>query len=152
MEDVVGVLRGVRGRTVDTVYDLFFTDKRIIAAILIHPSDFNDIYGKIDLTTLVFGNFPKQRAAKMRSLNLIESRRAAFDNKSVDEILTLHRSNFGIDYENILYVTVKRGFLTRSLEFAVKNPPQKKVNFSLEEGQIAEAEELAKKVFPGKAK
>jgi hypothetical protein len=85
LEDVVGVLRGVKGRTVDTVYDLFFTDKRIIAALLIHPSDFNDIYGKIDLTTLVFGNFPKQRAAKMRSLNLIESRRAAFANKSVDE-------------------------------------------------------------------
>ncbi len=151
MEDVVGVLRGVRGRTVDTVYDLFFTDKRIIAAILIHPSDFNDIYGKIDLTTLVFGNFPKQRAAKMRSLNLIESRRAAFANKTVDEILALHRSNFGIDYENILYVTVKKGLLTKSLEFGVKNPPQKKVNFSLEEGQIAEAEELVKKVLPGKA-
>jgi hypothetical protein len=151
LEDVVGVLRGVRGKTVDTVYDLFFTDKRIIAAILIHPSDFNDIYGKIDLTTLVFGNFPKQRAAKMRSLNLIESRRAAFDNKSVDEILALHRSNFGIDYENILYVTVKKGLLTKSLEFGVKNPPQKKVNFSLEEGQIAEAEELVKKVLPGKA-
>ena len=151
MEDVVGVLKGVRGRTVDTVYDLFFTDKRIIAAILIHPSDFNDIYGKIDLTTLVFGNFPKQRAAKMRSLNLIESRRAAFANKTVDEILALHRSNFGIDYENILYVTVKKGLLTKSLEFGVKNPPQKKVNFSLEEGQIAEAEELVKKVLPGKA-
>jgi len=151
LEDVVGVLRGVRGRTVDTVYDLFFTDKRIIAAILIHPSDFNDIYGKIDLTTLVFGNFPKQRAAKMRSLNLIESRRAAFANKTVDEILALHRSNFGIDYENILYVTVKKGLLTKSLEFGVKNPPQKKVNFSLEEGQIAEAEELVKKVLPGKA-
>ena len=151
MEDVVGVLRGVKGRTVDTVYDLFFTDKRIIAALLIHPSDFNDIYGKIDLTTLVFGNFPKQRAAKMRSLNLIESRRAAFANKTVDEILALHRSNFGIDYENILYVTVKKGLLTKSLEFGVKNPPQKKVNFSLEEGQIAEAEELVKKVLPGKA-
>jgi len=150
LEDVVGVLRGVKGRTVDTVYDLFFTDKRTIAALLIHPSDFNDIYGKIDLTTLVFGNFPKQRAAKMRSLNLIESRRAAFANKSVDEILALHRSNFGIDYENILYVTVRKGFLTKSLEFGVKNPPRKKVNFSLEEGQIAEAEELVKKVLPGK--
>ena len=56
MDDVVGVLKGVRGRTVDTVYDLFFTDKRMVAAILVHPSDFNDIYGKIDLTTIVFGN------------------------------------------------------------------------------------------------
>ena len=152
MEDVVGVLKGVRGRTVDTVYDLFFTDKRVIAAILIHPSDFNDIYGKIDLTTLVFGNFPKQRAVKMRSLDLIESRRSAFANKTVDEILALHRSNLEIDYENIIYVTVKKGLLTKSLEFAVKNPPRKKVSFSLEEGQIAEAEELVKKVLSGKAK
>ena len=152
MEDVVGVLKGVRGRTVDTVYDLFFTDKRVIAAILIHPSDFHDIYGKIDSTTLVFGNFPKQRAVKMRSLDLIESRRSAFANKTVDEILALHRSNLEIDYENVIYVTVKKGLLTKSLEFAVKSPPRKKVSFSLEEGQIAEAEELVKKVLSGKAK
>jgi hypothetical protein len=152
LEDVVGVLKGVRGRTVDTVYDLFFTDKRVIAAILIHPSDFNDIYGKTDLTTLVFGNFPKQRAVKMRSLDLIESRRSAFANKTVDEILALHRSNLEIDYENVIYVTVKKGLLTKSLEFAVKNPLRKKVSFSLEEGQIAEAEELVKKILSGKAK
>jgi hypothetical protein len=152
LEGVVGVLEGVRGRTVDTVYDLFFTDKRVIAAILIHPSDFNDIYVKIDLTSLVFGNFLNQRAVKMRSLDLIESRRSAFADKAVDEILALHRSNLEIDYENIMYVTVKKGLLTKSLEFAVKNPPGKKVSFSLEESQIAEAEELVKKVLPGKAK
>ena len=152
MEDVVGVLKGVRGRTVDTVYDLYFTDRRIIAAILIHPSDFNDIYGKIDLTTLVFGNFPKQRAVKMRSLNLIESRRSAFANKTVEEILALHRANLEIDYENVAYVTVRKGLLTKSLEFGVKDPPGKKANFSLEEDQIAEAEELVRKVLPGKAK
>jgi hypothetical protein len=150
VEGVVGVLKGVRGRTVDTVYDLFFTDKRVVAAILIHPSDFMDIYGKIDLTTLVFGNFAKQRAVKMRSLDLIESRRSAFVNKTVDEILALHRSNLEIDYDNIIHVTVRKGFFTKSLEFTVKNPPGKKVSFSLEESQIAEAEELVKKVLPAK--
>lgn len=144
MEDVVGFLRGVRGRTVDTVYDLFFTDKRIIAAILIHPSDFNDIYGKIDMITLVFGGSSKQKAVKMRSLDLTESRRSAFANKTVDEILALHRSNFEIDYENIIYVTVKKGLLTKSLQIALKNPPGKKVNFSLEEGQVTETDELVK--------
>ena len=152
LEDVVGVLKGVRGRTVDTVYDLFFTDKRIIAGILIHPSDFNDIYGKTDVMTLVFGGLHKERAVKMRSLDLTESRRSAFSNKTVDEILALHRSNFEIDYENIIYVTVKKGFLTKSLEIAVKTPPGKKVNFSLEEGQVIEAEELVKKVLSRKAK
>ncbi len=152
MEDVVGVLRGVRGRTFDTIYDLFFTDKRMIAAILIHPSDFNDIYGKIDLTSLVFGNFPKQRAVKDRSVNLIESRRATFANKSVDEILALHKLNFEIDYGNVLYVTVKKGLMTKSLEFYVKNPARKKVSFSLKENQILEAEELVKRVLPGQAR
>ncbi len=152
MEDVVGVLRGVKGRTVDTVYDLFFTEKRMVAAILIHPSDFNDIYGKIDLTTLVFGNFLKQRAVKMRSLELIESRRSAFEKKTVDEILALHRSNFEIEYGNVISVTLRKGFLTKSLEFTVQNPPGKKVSFSLEESQIAEAEQLVRKVLPGKAK
>jgi hypothetical protein len=152
LEDVVGVLKGVRGRTVDTVYDLYFTDKRMVAAVLIHPSDFNDIYGKIDLTTLVFGNFPKQRAVKMRSLDLIESRRSAFANKTVDEILSLHRANLEIDYENVAYVMVRKGLLTKSLEIGVKNPPGKKANFPLEESQIAEAQELVKKVLPGKAK
>lgn len=152
MEDVVGVLRGVKGRTVDTVYDLFFTEKRMVAAILIHPSDFNDIYGKIDLTTLVFGNFLKQRAVKMRSFELIESRRSAFEKKTVDEILALHRSNFEIEYGNVISVTVRKGFLTKSLEFTVQNPSGKKVSFSLEESQIAEAEQLVRKVLPGKAK
>ena len=152
MEGVVGVLKGVRGRTADTVYDLFFTDKRMMAAILIHPSDFNDIYGKIDLKTLVFGSLSKQRAVKRRSLDLIESRRSAFANKTVDEILALPRSDLEIDYENIICVTVKKGILRKSLEFAVKNPLGKKVSFSLEESQIAEAEELLKKVLPGKAK
>lgn len=152
MEGVVGALRGVKGRTVDTVYDLFFTEKRMVAAILIHPSDFNDIYGKIDLTTLVFGNFLKQRAVKMRSLELIESRRSAFEKKTVDEILALHRSNFEIEYGNVISVTVRKGFLTKSLEFTVQNPSGKKVSFSVEESQIAEAEQLVRKVLPGKAK
>ncbi len=152
MEGVVGVLEGVRGRTFDTVRDLFFTDRRMIAAILIHPSDFNDIYGKADLTTAMFGDFFKRGTVKMRSLDLIESRRSAFANKTVDEILALHMSDLEIDYENIIYVTVRKGLLTKSLEFAVKNPPGKKVSFSLEESQIAEAEELVKKVLPGKVR
>ena len=88
----------------------------------------------------------------MRSLDLIDSRRSAFANKTVDEILALHRSNLEIDYANISCVTVKKGLLTKSLEFAVKNPPNEKISFSLDESQIAEAEELVKKVLPGKGK
>jgi hypothetical protein len=152
LKGVVGVLRGVKGRTVDTVYDLFFTNKRVIAAILVHPSDFNDIYRKIDLATILLGGFPKEASVKMRSRDLIESRRSAFVNKTVDEILALHRSNLEIDYENISYVTVKKGLLKKSLIFTVRNPPEKKISFSLEESHIAEAEGLVKKALARRTK
>jgi hypothetical protein len=114
---------------------------------LIHPLDFNEIYLKHDLTSLLFGGFLKQRTVKTRSLELIESRRSAFEKKTVDEILALHKSNFEIDYENIISVTVRKGFLTKSLEFAVHSLTGKKVRFSLEESQIAEAEEIVRKVL-----
>ncbi len=152
LDGVVGVLKGVRGRTFDIVYDLFFTDKRIVAAILIHPADFNDIYRKTDLGKVLLGGSAQEWAVKRRSLDLIESRRSASANKTVDEILALHWSNLEIAYENISYVTVGRGLLKKSLKFAVKNPPGKTFSFSLEESQIAEAEELVKKVLPGKAR
>ena len=151
LQDFVGVLKGVRGRTVDTQYDLFFADRRMVAALLVHPSDFDDIYGKLDLTTIILGNLPKQISVKTRTLKLIESRRSSFENKTLDEILTLHRLNFEIDYENIVSVTVKKGFMMRSLEFTLHNPPRK-INFSLEEDQIAEARDLINRVLPGKVK
>ena len=152
MERVVGVLKGVRGRTFDTVYDLFFTDKRIVAAILTHPSDFNDINRKIDLGRILIGGSPGEWAVKKRSLDLIESRRSAFADKTVDEILAMHSSNMEIDYENISCVSVEKGLVKKSLKLALKNPPGVKVSFSLEKSQIAKAEELVKKVLPEKAK
>jgi hypothetical protein len=152
LDRVVGVLKGVRGRTFDTVYDLFFTDKRIIAAILVHPSDFEDIYAKVDLAKVLLGGSPKEWAVKKRSLDLIESRRSAFTNKTGDEILALHWSNLEIDCGNISCVTVENRLFKKSLKFAVKNPPGKEFGFSLEKSQIVEAEELVKKILPGKAK
>lgn len=150
LENIVGVLKGLRGRTRDLIYDVFFTERRAIAAVVLHPSDFAEEYRKFDLTTLVIGGYAKQREIKIRSLHLIEERRSAFEGKTADELLASNRMNLEMDYENIASVRIKKGLLGTSLEFMVQMPPGKKIDFSLDGTQISKAEVLVKKVLPTK--
>lgn len=152
MENIVGVLMGLKGRTADMIYDLFFTERRVIAAVVLHPSDFADQYGKLDLTTLVVGGYFKQREIKVKSVQLMEQRRSAFEGKSADEVLASHKNNVEIGYENIKSVRIKKGIMGTSLEFVAQNPLGRKIDFSLGGNQVGEAEELMKKVLPDKAR
>lgn len=152
MENIVGVVQGLKGRTADIIYDLFFAEKRVVAAVVLYFSDLTDIYGKISAITFLFGNFSEHSEIKMRSLRLMDERRLAFKDKTLDEILTLHKANLKIDYDNIASVTIKKGLLQTSLEFVVQGPPEKKIDFRLEESQIAEVEDLIKKVLPNKTR
>jgi hypothetical protein len=151
-ESIVAVFRGLKGRTSDTVYDLFFTDRRVVAAIVLAPSDFLDMYEKRDVIDIAIGNWGKQRAKKIRSLDLIDERRAAFENKNAEEILTLHKANLAIDYENIASAKTRKGFLGTHLEFILRAPTERKIEFSIEENRIAEVEGVLTRVLSDKLK
>lgn len=151
MENIIETLRGLKGETTDTIYDLFFAEKRMIAAIVLHPSDLAEIYLKQrPLTLFLFGNSFTSREVKMRSIKLMEERRTAFKDKTLDEILAMHRASMEIDYGNISSVTIKKGFLSTSLEFKIQNYPKKQINFSFNGSRIAEVEEVANKIFKTK--
>lgn len=150
MENVVGVIQGLRGRTSDIVYDLFFSEKRAVAAIVLHFSDLSDIYKKIDAWTFLFGNLSERSQVKVRSARLMEERRLAFKDKTLDEILASHSANVEIVYENVVSVSVKRGLLQTSLKFAVQGDPEEKISFWLGDSQVAEVEGLIKRVLPSK--
>jgi len=150
LESVVGVIQGLRGRTSDIVYDLFFSEKRVVAAIVLHFSDLSDIYRKIDGWTLLFGSFSERSQVKMRSSRLMEERRLAFKGKTLDEILALHGANVEIVYENVISATVKRGLLQTSLKFAVQGNSKKEISFWLGDSQVAEVESLISRVLPSK--
>jgi hypothetical protein len=152
LENIIGVVQGLRGRTKDIVYDLFFAEKRVVAAIVLYFSDLTDIYGKINAITFLIGNQSEHSEIKIRSERLMEERRLAFKEKTLDEILALHRANMEIDYGNVVSVTVKEGLMQTSLRFAVQGPPEKKIDFWLEDSQMTEVEELIKKVLPNKIK
>jgi hypothetical protein len=100
--------------------------------------------------TLLFGNLSQHGEVKMRSARLMDERRTSFKDKPLDEILTLHRANVGIDYDNIISVTIKRGLTQNSLRIVVQGPPEKKIDFWLEEGQVTQVNALLKKVLPNK--
>jgi hypothetical protein len=150
LENILGVVQGVRGRTADIIYDLFFSEKTVVAAVVLYFSDLTDIYGKVSVMTLLFGNLSQHSEVKMRSSRLMDERRIAFKGKTLDEILTMHRANMKIDYDGIVSVTIKKGLLQNSLRIVVRGPPEKKIDFWLEEGHVAQVEALFKKVLPNK--
>jgi len=152
LEDIVGVMQGVKGRTSDIVYDLFFAEKRMVAAVVLYFSDLTGPHGGISLKTLLFGTLFTRRGIKMRSLKLMDERRLALKDKSLDEISALHRANLEIDYEDVVSVSVRKGFLETSLEFVVKRRAVKKIDFWLEGSQVAEVEGLINRVLPNKVK
>jgi hypothetical protein len=148
--EIIGVMQGLRGRTSDIVYDIFFGEKRLVAAVVLYFSDVADVYREINATDFLFGNLARHSQVKMRSSKLIDERRTAFQNKTLDEILASHPANLEIDYESLISVAIKRGLLKTSLEFIVRGSPQKKIDFWLETSKIAEVEGLVKRVFPEK--
>lgn len=152
LEGVVGVVRGVKGRTSDIVYDLFFAEDRMVAAVVLYFSDLTDASGGLSLTTLLFGSLAGRRKNKMQSSQLMEERRVAFEDKNLDQILALHRANLEIDYENVVSVSLRKGLLETFLKFVVQGQPVKKINFWLRKKQIAEVEGLINRVLPGKVK
>jgi len=151
LEHVIETLQGLTGETFDSVYDLFFSEKRMIVAVVLHPSDLIDKYQRSDpLTSVFLGNALRSREIKLQSAKLIEERRIAFKTKNLDEILTMHKANMEIDYENIISVSIRKRFLTSHLIFEVQRNPKKKITFSLKKSQIVEAEKVINGILPSK--
>jgi glutamate-1-semialdehyde aminotransferase len=151
LENIIEVIEGLTGITTDTIYDLFFAEKRVIAAIVLHHSDLTEMYKKQNSLSFLFGGGFESRKVKMQSTKLIDERRLVFKHKTLNEISTMHKANIEIDYENIISATIKKGLLTTSLEFEVQKHPKKKTKFSLKRSQIAEVKRVISKILPTKS-
>ncbi|HUW47985.1 MAG TPA: hypothetical protein VMW36_04485 [Patescibacteria group bacterium] len=138
------VVQGLKHGTTDTIYDLFFTESKFVAAIVLHYSDLANMYLKPDLPSLLIGSALRQREIKVRQLRLLDERRLAFKDKTADEILTMHRANFAVGYQNVIAVRIRKGLVTTSLEFVIGHP-ETKISFWIERNQIAEVEEVVRR-------
>jgi hypothetical protein len=152
LEKKMKVVRGLKHRTTDTIYDLFFTDSKFVAAIVLHPSDVANMYSKHTILTILVGGEYTEREIKAHQLELIEERRLAYKGKTADEILTMNRANFEVNYQNVVAVKIRKGLVTISLEFIVEGNKDTKISFWIERNQIAEVEEVVRRLLPSKLK
>ncbi len=120
LEKKMQVVHGLKHRTTDTIYDLFFTDSKFVAAIVLHPSDLASMYSKHTLLTILIGSEYTEREIKARQLELIAGRRLGYKDKTADEILTMNKANFEVNYQNVIAVEIRKGLATISLEFMVE--------------------------------
>ena len=150
---VIDTLEDVVGQTSDTRYDLFFTNAKLIAAIVLHPSDLFQLYAKrTGIEELLIGGAVRRREVQTLSMKLENQRREGFRNKTPEQILATHAANLEIRYENVLSAKVARGLLGVMLEFdtCAANGNRRKLRFRLHAGQFERARTLLDSTLPDK--
>ena len=150
--EVIDTVEDVVGQTTDTRYDLFFTTTKVIAAIVLHPSDLSKVYTKrTRLEELVIGGAIQRREVQALSTNLQNDRRQGFKNKTPNEIISTHRANLEIFYENVLSAKVGKGLFGARLEFdAYVINGTRKFKFQLHAAQFEKVRRLLNLTLPGK--
>jgi hypothetical protein len=142
VEKSVGFLRRVSGHTFDTIYDLLFTSRRVIALIVEHPGD---VQRKFGMAEMFIGGQLGKRGERIEKKRIAEERRRLYEEKGVDELKGLHHLNFEIHVRDIASIEVDRGLLESSIKFHLSGDsrPGRTVRFRLKRNQVEEARKLA---------
>ncbi|MFQ6076183.1 MAG: hypothetical protein ACE5Z5_08630 [Candidatus Bathyarchaeia archaeon] len=147
VEEVIGVIRDALTRRrywLPEFCDLFFTDKRVVGAVVLSrkaTAGYSVLIGG-----LRFGLFGWYLARRDR-----ERYRKVFEGKKPGEILLLEEDNFQIPYNDILSVTLHKGLLRATIEFEVfREEEQEKLTFSFSSKQFSDAEKTVQKVLNDK--
>ena len=151
MGKVIGVLDRVSGHTYDTIYDLIFTNERVIAVIVSHPTDESH---KLGLAGLIIGGRLAKGRKRPERKSIAEERRRNYEEKTFDELMASHRFNFEICYNYVTSVEITRRFFKSHLKFRISRPsiPDFTIHFTLTKNQFTNAQQLLDLALPSKIK
>jgi hypothetical protein len=147
MERLIGFLGDVSGHTFDIIYDLLFTDQRVIVLLIQHPSDRSYSFG---FKELLLGGALAAKAEKFIRKPSPEERHVAYQEKTLEELLAGHRFNFEIPYRMVTKVEVSQGFWQRRLKFFTDDSSLagRTLHFNLAKDQVSEARKVIRLAFP----
>lgn len=150
--DVIGSVEDVTMHTTDTRFDLLFTDSKIIAANVLHPSDVIQFYTKrFDLEQLVIGGAMQMHQVQEKSRRIADERRQRFKSMTLTEILASHNSNFEILYSDIVSAKVVKNLLGTKLQFDTRtNDKFRRIKFRINEAQFETARKILQQALPNK--
>jgi hypothetical protein len=135
----MGLNISVRVGSEQARYDVYLTDKRIIAAVVFSTSDLSKIY---EIAAWQGArNFKKIR----------EQRRQELKGKTPDEILHAHPESFEVPYEKIQSIKLKKGLLSANLEIeAPWEGEVRKFNVPVPKSKIDEVKKFLDLYLAGK--
>jgi hypothetical protein len=151
MEEVVCVVEGVRAAGWHIVndawafneYDVFFTDRRVIFAV---------VHGQQDWQAAPTNDREALATAAEKILkhdDVKRERTEQFKGKTPEEILHMHPDSFEIPYENIKSVKISGGLFAKTLEIkALLAGVEKKFKFSIPKRHFEHVKNIVNKYLP----
>jgi len=152
METIVGVLQEVKGHTFDIIYDLYFTDERLIAVLIQHPSESINNQSSFSWQNLLLGNTFSKRKEQDELNRLADELRSKNKAMTPSELATCRRGNYEIRYKSIANLEIKTSILGTNMKITHTNPANKTLSFGLTKKQAKEILPLLEKYLPSKLK
>ena len=119
-------------------YDIFFTNRRIIAATVYSTSDLSDL---TPLAGMQMISWKKTR----------QERRDRFKGKTLDEILNLHKDSFELPFDKIKSIKIERGLSKGKIVVNVFwQGGLQTVKLKIPKKRTKELDQLIKTYLPGK--
>jgi hypothetical protein len=134
------------------LYDLIFTDKRMIAILVYHPNDTLTIGSSFFIRSLFVGNWLLREPN--RQDRIAQSRREALKSQSPDEIVAKNPKALTTSYDNVSAVEISQHWFQTQLRFYLSNPGDavKVRSYTLSSKQIPQARQLLEQVLKSKIK
>lgn len=120
-------------------YDLYFTDRRIVAATVFSQSDISQL-GPVAVYQSAF-KWKKTRKEK----------RESYKQKTPEQILNMHKDSFELPYSKIKSVKIKKGLASAKIIAEVDWQGQtENVNLKIPKKTVNEVREILQRKVPGK--
>jgi hypothetical protein len=146
-EKIVGTLHDVMGHSFDTLYDLTFTEERMIAALVRSPSDTPAAFSPF---SFLVGDWFTKNKRQQDQLKISEERRKQSSELTLDELLSINPQNLGVRYSDISSIEIDHGLLDYHLKIFLNRPSARKpaIVFTLKKNQVSEAHQILSLVQP----
>ncbi len=137
----MGTVYRVCGHTFDMVFDMFFTDRRLVVVMVKSP---DDIPFSASSWKSLIGNWYEKRKEDQTRNSVFQKRLQQEKELSLDELIQAHPQNFEMIYENITSVRITRSFFQYQLRLHGKSslPNQLPRTFNLRKEQVPEIQRL----------
>ena len=152
MENIIKIIKGVNGYTYDSIYDLYFTEERLIYIYLSGPLYFKESSGARNLSEIFTGSIFRIKEEKLRRIQLEEEKRKLLNRMEPDQVLHDIKDSHEIPYKTIQKIKFSRGLtgFHIKISFDVGASGNMEIKFHVKRQQYAEIRDLLYLIIPKK--